>query len=131
MTLSELIRYVRAEYPTEDLRRAFLSGYIRGRLQIDVEDGRGYLNWPHIEEAGRVAGASADSPDWRKAATLWFLRLQRRFPGAGPRELGGFILDELRREGFTHCTAEGKESPQWRTVTNHLYEVARRKPIDR
>jgi len=119
------MRYVRDEYPTEDLRRAFLAGYVRGRLQVDVQEGRGYLDWPHIEESGEVAAAGGAAPTWHKAATLWFLRLRRRFPGAGPRELTGFVHDELRREGLTRRTEAGEETPHWRTVMNHLYEVAR------
>lgn len=131
MTLGELVRYVRAEYPTEELRHAFLAGYVRGRLQIDVQEGRGYLDWPQVEGAGETSPAGAEGPAWRSAAALWFLRLQRRLPGAGPKELTGFVLDELRRAGLTHRTEEGGETPQWRTVMNHLYEVARRKSESR
>jgi hypothetical protein len=115
---------VRDEYPTEDLRRAFLAGYVWGGLQIFVLLGRGYHTWPHISLSGEADGGGG--PTWRKAATLWFLRLQRRFPGAGPRELSGFVHDELRREGLTRRNKAGEETPHWRTVMNHLYDVARK-----
>lgn len=128
MTLGELMRHVRSEYRTEELRRAFLAGYIRGRLQIDVQEGRGYLDWPQVEEAEWVSPAGAKGPAWRSVSSLWFRRLQRRFPGAGPKELTGFVLDELRRAGLIDRTEQGEETPHWRTVMNHLYEVARRKP---